>query len=160
MQSLDTYRLKLQEVVASIKAWSGFVADVARVETHDEGDGWRLALQPLAPGACPIEMVIDGRELKCDLKIGGETYEDVDLPSLDMVLPLVKAVADGRVVTRLMRSSMTGLAIGGDTLIRLADGTGIVLPPPSQNGSAPADGAVETRNLHFLPYRKPDGTGV
>lgn len=158
MQSLDTYRLNLQQVIASIKAWSGFVADVARIETHDEGNGWRLAMQPLAPGACPVEMLLDGSELKCDLKIGAETYEDLDLPSLDMVLPLVQAVANGRVVTRLTRSFATGLPIGSDTLIKLADGTEIVLPAPSAGGAA--DAAIEIRNVHFLPYRKPDGTRV
>lgn len=158
MQSLDTYRLQLQQVVASVKAWSGFVADVARVETDEEGHGWRLAMQPLAPGACPVEMLLDGSELKCDLKIGAETYEDLGLSSLDMVLPLVQAVANGRVVTRMTRSAATGLPIGTDTLIRLEDGTEIVLPA-APLGCA-ADAAVETRNVHFLPYRKPDGTHV
>lgn len=158
MYSLDTYRMKLQEVVASIKAWSGFVADVARVETHDEGDGWRLAMQPSAPGACPIEMLLDGSSLKCDLRIGGETYEDLELPSLDIVLPLVEAVADGRVMTRLTRSAFTGMRIGADTLIKLADGTEIVLPPTPAAGIA-GDAAVERRSVHYLPYRKPEGRG-
>ena len=159
MQSLETYRLKLQQVVASIKAWSGFVADVARLETQGEGHGWRLAMQPLAPGACPVEMFLDGSELKCDLKVGSETYEDLSIPSLDLVLPLVQAVANGRVVTRLTRSAVTGLPIGADTLIRLADGSEIVLPGPAGAGGA-ADAAIETRNVHFLPYRKPDGSAV
>lgn len=158
MYSPDTYRLKLQEVVASIKAWSGFVADVARVETHDEGHGWRLAMQPSTPGACPIEMLLDGNKLECDLKIGGETYEDLELPSLDVVLPLVEAVADGRVMTRVTRSAVTGMRIGSDTLIRLADGTEFVLSPTPVDDFAD-DTAVETRSLHFLPYRKPDGRG-
>ncbi len=159
MYSLDTYRLKLQQVVASIKAWSGFVADVARVETHDEGHGFRLAMQPSTPGACPIEMLLDGDRLECDLKIGGETYEDLELPSLDVVLPLVEAVAEGRVMTRLTRSAVTGMRIGSDTLIELADGTRIVLPP-TPFGSVAGDAAVETRSQHFLPYRKPDGRGI
>lgn len=157
MQSLDTHRLELQHVVASVKAWTGFVADVARVETHDEGHGWRLAMQPVASGACPVEMLIDGSELKWDLKIGGETYEDLAMPSLDVVLPLVKAVADGRVVTRQIRSAVTGLPLGADTLIKLADGTEIVLPQVAVD-VVPAHSAVETRSLHFLPYRKPDGS--
>jgi hypothetical protein len=159
MQSPDTHRLALQHVVASVKAWTGFVADVARVETHDEGHGWRLMMQSLASGACPVEMLIDGSELKWHLKIGGETYEDLTMPSLDVVLPLVKAVADGRVVTRQIRSAATGLPIGTDTLIKLADGTEIVLPP-SPAGAVPAHAALEMRNVHFLPYRKPDGASI
>ena len=48
-------------------------------------------LQPADSGT----VLLDGSSLKCDLRIGGETYEDLELPSLDIVLPLVEAVAGG-----------------------------------------------------------------
>ena len=46
MISDDTYRAKLQQTIAAIKAWTGFVADVARVEEGELPGAWRLALTP------------------------------------------------------------------------------------------------------------------
>lgn len=154
MRSPDTYRLKLQQLTASLKAWSGFVADVARVEAGEAGNAWRLALTPAAPGACPIEIVLDGSEPRCDLRIGTELVEDWRLPSLDVVLPLVEAVTEGRVVTRRLSSAVTALPLGVSTHVRLADGSAIVLPPLADGQGLP-NGAVESRETHYLPYRKP-----
>ena len=152
MQPLDSYRLQLSQLVASIKAWSGFVADVAKVEMQEIGEGWRLAMLPTAPGACPLEVVLDGREPKCDLKVGREIYEDWPLPSLDIVLPLVEAVAEGRIVTRQMVSAATGLPLAVSTQIALANGTRIELPSGRPDISGPASLA---RSIHYVPYRKP-----
>lgn len=154
MASDDIHRLKLQQLVASIRAWTGFVADVARVEVSEEGSAWRVALQPIAATACPIELVLDAGNSRCDLKIADEIYEDWPLPSLDVVLPLIQAVAEGRVVTRRTSSAATGLALSVSTLIKLANGE--VLKPC--HGFAPADGessgAIEARDTHYVPYRK------
>ena len=73
---------------------------------------------------------------------------------LDVVLPLVEAVTEGRVVTRRLSSAATGLPLAISTLIRLADGSVIVQPPSSDHAIAD-DGAIEC-NTHYLPYRKPD----
>ena len=155
MLSNDTYRLKLQQTTASIRAWSGFVADVARVEVAEEANSWRLALTPFAAGACPIELVLDGSSPNCDLRIGRETYEDWPMPSLDDVLPLVEAVCDGRVVTRQVSSAATGLPLTVSTRIKLANGRTFVLPEGAD--SAFGNSGVESRDTHYLPYRKPTG---
>ena len=151
MQSQDTYRLKLQQTVASIRAWSGFVADVARVEVDEAGaDGaWRLKLTPFAAGACPLEIVLDGSEPLGDVRIGDQTVERWPLPSLDIVLPLVEAVSEGRVATRRTASAATGTLLAISTLVRLSDGRVVEL-------SAPAASVVGVcRDTHYLPYRKP-----
>lgn len=155
MQSQDTYRLKLQQTAASLKAWSGFVADVARVEMQEEGDAWRLALTPMASRACPVEMVLDGAAPKFDLRLGTETYEDLDLPSLDLVLPMVEAVTEGRVVTRRTASAITGLPLAVSTHLKLADGTALDFPATDQSANG-RNGAVESRVVHYLPYRRPN----
>lgn len=152
MQSQDTYRLQLQQLAASIKAWSGFVADVARVEVEGDGAAWRFAMSPKAPGACPVEIVLNGSQLKCDLRVAGETVEDVTLPSLEIVLPLMQAVAEGRVHTRRIASAATGLPLGVSTHIRLPDGQ--TFEPPSAD-CATLHGGIESRDTHYLPYRKP-----
>lgn len=151
MHSLDTYRQHVQQLAASIKAWSGFVADVARVEVEEAGDGWRFAMTPSAPGACPVEVVLDGRELRCDLRIAGETVEDWRPPSLDVFLPLMKAVADGNVVTRVVSSAVTTLPIATSTHVRLADGRNLVVPELPDVAAE----RVEAREVHYLPYRRP-----
>lgn len=151
MQPLDAHRANLGQLIASIRAWSGFVADVAKVEMQEVGQGWRLAMQPATAGACPFELVLDGAALKCDLRVGQETYEDVPLPSLDIVLPLTEAVTEGKVVTRQMVSAATGLPLQTSTLITLADGRRLELPAETMD----QDIAAVTRAQHYLPYRKP-----
>lgn len=156
MPADDTYRLKLQQVIASLKAWTGFVADVAKVEVSEVGEAWRIALQPKAAHACAMEMVLDGASPRCDLRIASETYEDWPLPSLDIVLPLIEAVAEGKVVTRRTASATTGMPLGVTTLIRLADGR---LLESSHEGSADRELSADTiqiRDTHYLPYRRAD----
>ncbi len=158
MQSQDTYRLKLQQLTASLEAWSGFVADVARVEAGAAGNGWRLALTPLAAGACPIEIVLDGSEPLCDVRVGALIVEDWQLPSLDVVLPLVEAIVDGRVVVRKLSSAMTGMSVASTTHVALGDGSSIVLPPEAA-AEGPSSDSFECRDVYFLPYRRETGRG-
>lgn len=155
MQSEDTYRLKLQQLIASIKAWTGFVADVARVAVVEEASACRVTMQPKAIGACPIEIVLNSHEQKCDLRIAGETYPNCELPSLDLVLPLIEAVAEGRVMTRRTSSAATGLVLSVVTVIRLADGRMIEPVRAEATGNGIGAGAVESREIHYLPYRRP-----
>jgi hypothetical protein len=154
MQSEDTYRLKLNVLAASIKAWSGFIADVARIETADEAEAWRLRIEPKAKRACPLELVVDSRTQSCDLTLAGETYEDWKLPTLDLVLPLVVAVSEGRVITRRMTSTATSLPVSVTTIVTLADGTRLE-PPGAHHADAFPGGRIEQRDTHYVPYRKP-----
>lgn len=149
MQSDDIYRQKLAQLAASIKAWSGFVADVARVETSEDGPVWRFSMQPRAARACPCEIALDSATQGCDLSIGGETFEGFALPSLDIVLPLLKAVAEGQVVTRHYSSAATGLPVSTSTVITLENGTRL------EAGNAQTADGLECRPVHFVPYRKP-----
>lgn len=149
MQSDDIYRQKLAQLAASVRAWSGFVADVARVETSEDDPIWRFAMQPRAPRACSCEIALDARSQACDLSIGGDICEGFALPSLDTVLPLLKAVADGRVVTLHYTSAATGIPVATSTLIALEDGSRL------EAGTPPAAEGVECRPVHYVPYRKP-----
>ena len=150
-----THNVKLQQLIASLRAWTGFVADVARVEVSEVGSAWRVSLQPKAANACPLEILLDSSGVKCDIRIAAETYHDWLLPSLDIVLPLIEAVAEGRVVTRHTTSAVTGLPLSVATLIKLADGR--VLETSLENGAAKevAASAIERRDTHYLPYRRP-----
>jgi hypothetical protein len=153
MQSHDTYRLAFMQTTASLEAWSGFVADVARVEAGAAGNGWRLALTPMAAGACAFEIVLDGQGPVCDVRVGPHTVEDLALGSLDVVLPLVEAVVEGRVVLRRRYSALTGALLSSTTHVALANGTSIVLPREAARESSPGDN-VECRDTHYVPYRR------
>lgn len=157
MRSPDSFRQTLQQLTASIKAWSGFVGDVARVEVREDGLAWRVAMQPFIAGACPLVLELKGSGEACDLEVGNQRYTDWPLASIDLILPLMEAVVEGNVITRRMSSAATGAPLGITTEIRLADGR--VLEPAEAarpNGLFP--GAVEGRVTHYLPYRRP-GTG-
>lgn len=155
MQPQDTYRHRLQQLAASIKAWSGFVADVARVEIDEKDSALRMSLTPVAAGACPIEILLDGAEPRCNLRVGGYEVRDWHIPTLDLVLPMIEAVTEGRVLARRTASATTGLPLAISTRIVLADRRVLTLPSFGDEAGLGSDRPVEGRDRHYLPYRKP-----
>lgn len=154
MLSDDTYRAKLRQTIASVQAWTGFVADVARVEVTDQDTAWRIVMTPKSANACPVEIVLRN-DRTYDLAMGGQTYVDRPLPSLDVVLPLLEAVAEGRVVTRRIASAATGLLRERRTVVTLADGTRFEAEETKPSlPAAAADAATESSERHYLPYRR------
>ncbi len=153
MLSDDHYRAKLQQTTAAIKAWTGFVADVADVEEGEHGEAWRLALVPHAAHACPVEILLR-EDRRFDLALAGEIYEDCELGSLDDLLPLIEAVVEGRVIRRVTRSAATGLLREVSTIVAMADGTVIELGRNGVVTDAEHDASGEVRDRHFLPYRR------
>lgn len=154
----DAYNAKLQQTIASLEAWVGFVADVARVSEKHDDSGWRLSLLPRSVRACPIEIVLRPDQ-HYDLTIAGVTYQNRPIASFDMFLPLVEAVAEGNVLTRRAYSSVTGLAQGVSTVVTLADGRVLEEVRSSEVGIAGPEGPTEMRDTHYLPYRRPNGAG-
>lgn len=160
MLSDDVFRAKRDLTIAQLRAWTGFVADVAHVETGEVGDAWRISMTPRTPAGCPVELSIRDDQ-KFDIRIAGETYEDRPIETLDAFLPLLEAIAEGRVVTRVMRSAMTGAVREVETIVRLANGMvfqgrsgpagRIPLPPPLPGVTS---GTEEVRDMHYLPYRR------
>jgi len=149
----DTFEVKLTETMAAVRAWSGFVADVAEVEDTEIGDAWHFGLVPHMAGACPVEVVVRRGDQRCDLTIAGETYEDVELGNLDLLPKLIAAVADGRVIRRHGVSRTTGLRHFTATIVHLPDGS--VFEAAHASPGAPAvEAEIEWRDLHFLPYRR------
>lgn len=153
MLSDDTYRAKLQQTMASLKAWTGFVADVARVEEATVGSAWRIAIFPKAANACPVEIVLR-QDQRFDISIGEETYEDQVIQSLDMFLPLLEAVADGRVVTRRTASAATGLLHSVATIVDLSDGSQYARVRANPATAGLSTDGTEAIDTHYLPYRR------
>lgn len=157
MLSDDLYHHSLLQLAASIKAWSGFVADVARVEIADEGGVWRFAMTPTAATACPIEIICHERQQVFDVSIAGETYEGWRPASMEAVHEVLKAVADGAVVRRQFSSGATGLLRARST--EIAANGHLLMFPTATPGSVDAEDGQVCRATHFLPYRKATQTG-
>ena len=158
MPSDHEFSASLVQTIASLKAWTGFVADVARVEEIEGPVSWKLGLKPYCARACPIEIVLRD-DLHYDVTIAGEVYQACPLHSLDVFLPLMEAIADGHVLTRQISSAATGIPRQVTTVVRLADGRLFengVLRCSAVNGSEGSSTVV--RDTHYLPYRRPKGS--
>ena len=157
MDSDDTIRSRLQSTIASLRYWVPSIADAARVDETERSGLWQISVTPRVAGACPFELILktDRSSRSFDCVIGGEVYEDRDLASPDEFLPLVEAIADGKVIQRRWLSSATGVLRKVETVVSLANGK--IWRQGREVGAAAADtgtDAVEQRDRHFLPYRR------
>jgi hypothetical protein len=147
----DVFRTKLDRTVAGLRQWSSTLGDCARIEEEDAARFWRLAVRPLAIGACPVELILHHRQ-RCDLAIGDEAYEDRAVDEFDLLLPLAEAIAAGRVLTRHKTSANTGAALTIETRVKLADGQIWRADRRVRPGAIPGPTVLEDR--WFLPYRR------
>jgi hypothetical protein len=147
----DVFRTKFDRTIAGLRQWSGALSDCARIEEQDAARYWRLAVRPLAVGACPIELILHHRQ-RCDLAIGDESYEDRAVEEFDLLLPLAEAIAAGRVLTRHKSSANTGAALAIETHVRLADGQIWQADRRLRPRAVPGRTILEDR--WFLPYRR------
>jgi hypothetical protein len=149
----DTFHTRLAETMASLRAWTGFVADVAAIEDAEIGGSWHFGLSPHMQKACPVELLIR-LDQRFDLTVAGEGYEDRPIQSFDLFLPLVQAIADGQVVTRHSVSRLTGLVHATSTVVRLDGGGVFEAGHPSPDAPALPGAPLEWRDVHYLPYRR------
>ena len=147
----DVFRTRFDRTIADLRQWSGALTDCARVEAEDAARYWRLAVRPLAAGACPVELILHHRQ-RCDLAIGDESYEDRAVDEFDLLLPLVEAIAAGRVLTRLKTSANTGAALAIETHVKLAGGDVWRADRRLRPNTIPGPTILEDR--WFLPYRR------
>ncbi len=154
MKPDDVFRSQLLTTITALRYWAPSIADAARVEEQETADYFKIALTPFIAASCPFELILHNDQ-KYDLAIAGETYEDRPMPSLDLFLPFVKAIADGNVVHRRWISRLTSLERSTETLVKLDNGylwretSGPVDEAPSLD-----DDGTELRERRFLPYRR------
>ncbi len=150
----DLFSSRLQTTITALKYWAPSIADAARVEEGETGNFWKIAVTPFLAGACPFELILHFDQ-HYDVAVADEAYEGLPIESFDVFLPLVAAIADGRVVQRRWVSRLTGLERAVETLVMLVSG-GIWR---EARGTAPArpsldDDGTELRERNFLPYRR------
>lgn len=120
MLSDDIFKSRLRSTIAAIEAWAQSLAGVAAVETERDDVTWRIAIRPHAPQACPLELSLR-TDQRFDFVVGPETYEDEPIESLDAFLPMLQAIAAGRVLTRRRTTAATGLPVDVSTVLMAAD---------------------------------------
>jgi hypothetical protein len=147
----DVFRAKLDRTIADLRRWSGALTDCARIDEEDAARYWRLAVRPLAIGACPVELILHHRQ-RCDVAIAEEAYEERAVAEFDLLLPLVEAIANGRVLTRVKKSANTGAALAVETQVRLAGGEVWQADRRLRPHTIPGPTILEDR--WFLPYRR------
>ncbi|HWV80705.1 MAG TPA: hypothetical protein VNZ50_04705 [Hyphomicrobiaceae bacterium] len=147
----DVFRAKRDRTIAALQQWHRAIADCAHVEEEAAASFWRLAVTPLAAGACPFEVILHQRQT-CDVAIGPESYENRTSDELDRLPVMAEAIAAGRVLTRSKASAMTGLVLAVETAIRLAEDQVWKAERWIVTGTRPATFVREDR--WYLPYRR------
>ena len=148
----DVVRAKAHMAQAAIRAWTGFIADVAEIRDVDAPDGWRIEIVPQMPGACSVKLRLRNDD-RYDLTVGAQRYDARPIASREIFLPLLEAVADGNVTNARFISTSTGLVHSVETEIRLADGT--IWRDRDRKLELPGGGsAVERQIQTYLPYRR------
>jgi hypothetical protein len=149
----DIFRSRLGAVIESLRYWAPSVSDAARIEEIEAPGSWRFAVTPRTPGACPFELGLRS-DRRFDLMIAGDTFEDMELMPLEDFLPLVAAVAAGRVLVRRRISAATGATADVTTIVTYSNGRSMTLRRASTLAGRIPEVALEVRDRHFLPYRR------
>ncbi len=149
----DVFRSRLEATVAALRYWVPTVADAAKV-SETSGDGyWKLSVRPFVATACPFDLMLRADQ-RYDVTIAGETFEDLPIENLEAFVPLITAIADGRIVQRQRIAEASGRPLSIETIVKLPDGT---LWSASRS-LVPVAAAREPETLlkdrHFLPYRR------
>src|SRR5262245_53829876 len=145
---------RVEATVEALRYWVPTIADVARASESQAPGYWRLAMSPDVIGACPFEMTLHDNQ-HFDIVLGSEFYEDRALASLELLLPILQSVTEGRIVHRSRIRRATGAERAVETIITLADGS--VWRDGRTNEAVAAAIPREGTERHdhvFLPYRR------
>ncbi len=154
MLSDDVYRSKLQTVIATLRYWVPQISDTAHIEEGEQSGYWKLTVSPHIRGACPFELLLHENQIY-DFALDGETYERIPVEDLDMFLPLLEAIVDGKVVQRRWTSRVTGQLVDVDSSVDLGDGREWHRDRCSGAASTGEKReALVCRAKHYLPYRR------
>lgn len=149
----DVYRSRLQATIAGLRYWVPTIADAARIEQTEGHDFWKMSVTPTVSAACPFELMLRADQ-HFDIVVAGEMFEDQSVASLELFLPLVDAIAAGRVIQRNTESVATGASLAVETRVSLADGSLWSRRRCLPGGELIAADDDAIRDRHFLPYRR------
>ncbi len=148
----DVFRARLDRAITGLRQWRDAHTDCAHAEEEHTSEFWRLRIQPMAAGTCPVEVVLHHRQT-CDLAIDGEYYEDRAADELERLLPMVTAISVGDVLKRVLKSANTGTSLAIETVIRLPKGD-VWKADRWLHADAVAPRRLIREDRWFLPYRR------
>lgn len=141
----DVYVQHLQGTIEGLRYWVPSIADVAHIAEESGTGYWHLQVAPRSPGGCPFELLLRHNR-RFDAVMAGQSYEERPVATLSLFLPLAQSIIDGRVIQRRWISTQTGALRAIETLVLLPDGASW------RDGQT--DEVSESRDRHFLPYRR------
>jgi hypothetical protein len=149
----DVFRSRLEATVAALRYWVPTVSDAAAV-TETAGEGyWKLAVRPFVATACPFDLMLRADQ-HYDITIAGEAFEDQPIESLEAFVPLITAIADGRVVQRLRIAEASGRPLSIETIVKLPDGRLWSASRSLASATSAREPETLLKDRHFLPYRR------
>lgn len=154
MRSDDAFRRAFEQATAELAMAAAALEDVATVTVERAASYWRLALQPTAPAACPLELVLDPESQTFDIQIGPDTWEGSPIDDVATLTDLVTAVVDGRVVSRKVCTHATGSALATETLVTLLNGDTWRRRRTTPLGERLDVADATTIDRHWAPYRR------
>lgn len=152
MLSDDVFRARLEATIASLRYWVPTISDTAAVHETAGDSYWKLAVMPHVAGACPFELMLRADQ-HYDLVLDGERFEDRPIESVEMFVPLVTAITDGRVIKRSANAAESARLLTVDMIVDLGDGkswrAGRTIAAAASRFAEPL-----ITDRRYLPYRR------
>jgi hypothetical protein len=153
MQPQDVFNRNFASATAALDQWLSTLPPDARVDREQTADYWRASIKPQQPNACPVEMML-ARSQTFDLDIASESVVGRPIADLGLFLPLLEAIAAGRVVHREWRSLATGAGLISEIIVTLADGQNWSMRRFIRAETADTESSAIAHDHTFVPYRR------
>jgi hypothetical protein len=153
MLSDDVFKTQLRATVTGLEVWLVTLRSFVAIDVTGDEATWRVSVVPQVPEACPFELVLR-MDQHFDMAIGAEIYEDQPIETLAAFQPLLSAIADGRVVTRLLSTAATATVVRVETIVSPADGSVWTRARSVASVRAFASGDLVRHDRHYAPYAR------
>jgi hypothetical protein len=147
----DAFRRAFDEAVIDLAAWAGSYRDVASVDCETSSNAVRLSLKPHTATACALEFMLHRDSQSYDVQFAqGDTWEGLPVAGEPRaLLPLLQAVADGRILTRALISAATGAYRDSGVIVSPTAGASRTYGLSDHH-----DEALLVKDRHWAPYRR------
>lgn len=153
MLSDDSFRKRLQHVIAALEVWAAEMEPWADIEHGFINGAWRISAVPQIETACPFEIIIRPDQ-KYDMRVDGEIYEDLPLDALTDIPQIVRSISNGRLLIRRWRGQATGLIYNVETVVDLPGANEGRFERPDPGAPHMDDVELEAELEAFVPYRR------
>jgi len=153
MLSDDSFRRRLQHVIAALEVWAAEMEPFATIEHGFIDDAWRISAVPRVETACPFEIILRPDQ-KFDIRVDDEIYEDQPLDALTDIPQIVRSIANGGILIRRWTGQATGLVYNVETVIDLPGTNEGRFERPNPDAPPLEDVELEAELETFVPYRR------